>query len=50
MAGRTEFGLAVLVLHREVVGNRDRFVMRDKEAILRAGDGHHVRTRVLAPG
>ena len=40
----------VAVAQREVVGDRDRLVVRDQEAVLRPGVGHHERTRVLAPG
>ena len=37
MAGRAEGHFAVLVANREVVGDRDRLVVGDEEAVLRAG-------------
>ncbi len=37
VAGRAEGDFAILVANREVVGDRDRLVVRDEEAVLRAG-------------
>ena len=51
VAGRPVDGLAGGVAHGEVVGDRDRLVVGDEEAVLRpARSGVQERTRVLAPG
>ncbi len=46
VAGRAVVNLALLVAHGEEIGDRDRLVVRDQEAVLRAGrraPGAHAR-------